>query len=171
MGHCVRLIRALVCQPQPELTEEERQKLWVDFKTKAKHEGWKLSERYILDDAETRQSINAAQENNCASGINCLTMSPVKVKFEDDWTLTGSATITYSDGKKEDAQVVHHLSHNGAKLTIVTPTKEFNIEDSCIHRAPIRCPTGTAITTASDGTKSLSYINGYVGATYPIQND
>ncbi len=164
MGPCVRLIRALVAQP--ELTEERRRAAWVAFKNKVKNEGWELWERDAWFDAETRQSNNAAQESNCVSGSNCLTMSPVRVKFEDDWTLTGSATITYADGTTEVAQVVHrHFVNpvpgsNRFETTILTSTK--NIDLSCWYGVDSRQnewgATGRAITTATDGTQKLASV-------------
>jgi hypothetical protein len=168
MGPCVRLIRALVAQPQPqpELTEEEIQKQWTEFKDTVKRDGWTHREVRISTKVIGRQvAENTCEENDFCTETEVSRMNNVII--DDENTLAGTATITYDDGTEEEAQVVHTKTlytrafgsdpRLSVDTTFLTPTKEGNIK-SCINKNPFKCLTGTSITTDADGTRTLASV-------------
>ncbi len=55
MGPCVRLIRALVAQP--ELTDGDRNEFWEEYKNTVKTVGWTFIEKRITEGNRGRQSL------------------------------------------------------------------------------------------------------------------
>ena len=164
MGPCVRLIRALVAQPQPqpELTEEESQKQWAEFKNIFKSEGVVLREAKILPGL--RQSGETT--DFCITQANCtnIVVSPLSnPTIDDDKTLAGKAMLTYSDGTTEPAEIHHvhgYLAGFRVETRMLTPTKDIHFNTYCNNKAfKFLCSTqGTSITTAPDRTKNLGVV-------------
>ena len=172
MGPCVRLIRALVAQPQaqPELTEEESRRRWAKFKDTVKEQGWELKEAIISPAAGGRQ-LTATPEF-CDRPGNCIVSNVgamIKPYIDDENTVAGPAPVTYEDGTTEEGQVVHQRRREQdfrVDTTILTPTKEFHLNLNNLLRVKnsnndLRSTViGTSITTDADGTRSLAAIYG-----------
>ena len=170
MGPCVRLIRALVAQPQaqPELTEEDRKWEWKAFKDRVKRDGFRFTEKKLHEEVPVVRDWNW---HDCVINGDCTiaALGPLRSNIEDENTLAGICTLTHNDGTTEEAQVVHQGSLDprafgsdprlSVGTTILTANKEFNIQ-SCSIQNQIKCLTGTSITTDPDGTRWLGAING-----------
>ena len=164
MGPCVRLVRALVAQPQPQLTEEESNKYWEEFKKKAKHEPMYLKEDYVSGEQSTKSRFCIPDTPICFN----FKVDPIRQpSIDDDETLAGSTTLTYSDGSTEKAQVVHQkrpppyfYASNSVETTILTPKRNIHLTTECYNKAlSWLCSTkGTSITTDSDGSQNLAHV-------------
>ena len=177
MGPCVRLIRALVAQP--DKCKEENKTQWEEFKNTVKSVGWKLTEQKIVVPAPDETRDNGLVESYSTT-INVGRLTPIT---DNDQSLVGKATMTYDDGTTEEVHVVHHWydqiplgsASNSVKTRLLTSTKNIDLSWYVVDRRHVvpGLPTvgwgatGTAITTASDGTKSLSHLRRNE-AIYPI---
>ncbi len=163
MGPCVRLIRALVAQP--DKCKEENKTQWEEFKNTVKSVGWKLTEQKIVVPPPDETQVNGLGES-----YSTITLGPLTPIIDNDQSLVGKATITYDDGTTEEVHLVHkRRCLNDCKCIMdtimLTPTKDMRWVGHCYGctKNNLLCsPEGTSITIAADGTRSLGIFRGYV---------
>ena len=164
MGPCVRLVRALVAQP--DKCKEENKTQWEEFKNTVKSVGWKLTEQKIVVPAPDETRDNGLVESYSTT-INVGRLTPIT---DNDQSLVGKATMTYDDGTTEEVHLVHkRRCLNDCKCIMdtimLTPTKDMRWVGhsyGCKNKKNLLySPEGTSVTTAVDGTKSLGVFREY----------